>query len=464
METKEYIAELVKKSREAQKKLDGFTQEQVDAICRVLAKVVYDNAEYLAKLARDESRMGVYEDKVAKCKGKAGIIWNSLKGKKSVGVIDEDEESGLTLVARPVGVVAAIAPCTNPIVTPMCNCMFAIKGRNSIIISPHPRTKNCTKELLKLWDKALEGLGLPENAIQVVDVEPKEGNDASAELMKACDVVIATGGMGVVKAAYSSGKPALGVGAGNVQCIVDRGVDIKTTVPKIIDGRKFDNGIICSGEQTIFAPAEDYDAIIKEAVAYGAFYVGDKETVDKFRKAIFPFDEKAGKCVMNKDLVGQSVQDVAKAAGVPVPEGTKVILLKADTYGKEDMLSKEKMCPVIATYAYDKFEDAVAMATANLEFEGKGHSVSLHSNNDEHIKYAGCKLPVSRVLINQICSTMNGGAFANSLTPTTTLGCGSWGNNSISENLSYKHLINVLRIAKVKKGFTEAPTPEEIWG
>ncbi len=461
METKEYIADLVAKSRTAQKELEKFTQEQVDAVCRILAKVVYDNAEQLAKLARDESRMGVYEDKVNKCRGKAGIIWNSLKGKKSVGVIEEDEESGLTLVARPIGVVAAIAPCTNPIVTPMCNCMFAIKSRNTIIISPHPRTRNCTKVLLDMWLDALKGLNLPENTIQIVEDASIE---ASAELMKACDVVIATGGMGMVKSAYSSGKPALGVGAGNVQCIVDRGVDIKTTVPKIIDGRKFDNGIICSGEQTIFAPAEDYDAIIKEAVAYGAFYVDDKATVAKFRDAIFPLDEKSGKHVMNKDLVGQSVQDVAKAAGVAVPEGTKVILLKADTYGKADMLSKEKMCPVIATYAYDKFEDAVAMATANLEFEGKGHSVSLHSNNEEHIKYAGCMLPVSRVLINQICSTMNGGAFANSLTPTTTLGCGSWGNNSISENLSYKHLMNVTRIAKVKKGFTGNPTPEEIWG
>ncbi len=312
-----------------------------------------------------------------------------------------------------------------------------------------------------MWLDALKGLKLPENTIQIVEDASIE---ASSELMKACDVVIATGGMGMVKSAYSSGKPALGVGAGNVQCIVDRDVDIAEVVPKIIAGRKFDNGIICSGEQTIFAPAENYDAIIAEAKKNGAFYVEDKETVAKFRDAIFPLDEKSGKNVMNKDLVGQSVQDVAKAAGVEIPEGTTVILLKADTYGKADMLSKEKMCPVIATYAYDKFEDAIAMATANLEFEGKGHSVSIHSNNDEHIKYAGCMLPVSRVLINQICSTMNGGAFANSLTPTTTLGCGSWGNNSISENLSYKHLMNVTRIAKVKKGFVAPPTQEEIWG
>lgn len=462
METKEYIASLVQKSRIAQKELEAnFDQAKVDEVCRILAKVVYDNAEMFAKMARDESRMGVYEDKVAKCKGKSSIIWHSLKGKKSVGVIEEDEESGLTLVARPIGVVAAIAPCTNPIVTPMCNCMFAIKSRNTIIISPHPRTRNCTKVLLDMWLDALKGLNLPENTIQIVEDASIE---ASAELMKACDVVIATGGMGMVKSAYSSGKPALGVGAGNVQCIVDRDVDIAEVVPKIIAGRKFDNGIICSGEQTIFAPAENYDAIIAEAKKNGAFYVEDKETVAKFRDAIFPLDEKSGKNVMNKDLVGQSVQDVAKAAGVEIPEGTTVILLKADTYGKADMLSKEKMCPVIATYAYDKFEDAIAMATANLEFEGKGHSVSIHSNNDEHIKYAGCTLPVSRVLINQICSTMNGGAFANSLTPTTTLGCGSWGNNSISENLSYKHLMNVTRIAKVKKGFVAPPTQEEIWG
>ena len=456
METKEYIASLVEKSRIAQKDFEArFDQEKIDAVVREIGKVVYDNAEYLAKLARDESRMGVYEDKVAKCKGKSGIIWNSLKGKKSVGVIEEDEESGITLVARPIGVVAAIAPCTNPIVTPMCNAMFALKCRNSLIVSPHPRTKNCTMVLKKMWDEALAKYDLPENLIQIVEDATVE---ASSELMKAADVVIATGGMGMVRSAYYSGKPALGVGAGNVQCIVDRDVDIAEVVPKIIAGRKFDNGIICSGEQTIFAPAENYDAIIAEAVKDGCFYVDDKATVAKFRDAIFPGG------VMNKDLVGQSVQDVAKAAGVEVPEGTKVILLKADGCGRADLLAKEKMCPVIATYSYDKFEDAVAMAVANLEYEGKGHSVSIHSNNDDHLRYAGCTIPVSRVLVNQICSTMNGGAFANSLTPTTTLGCGSWGNNSISENLSYKHLMNITRVAKVKKGFTGNPTPEEIWG
>ena len=338
------INEMIEKARTAAKELENFSQEQVDAIVREIGKTVYDNAEYYAKLAVEETRMGVYEDKINKNKGKARIIWNSLKGKKSVGVINRDEDNCITEIARPVGVVGAITPCTNPIVTPMCNAMFAVKGRNPIIVAPHPRAKKANKIVCDEIIRRITALGAPANTIQYIE-EPT--SDLSAQLMHAVDVVVATGGMGMVRAAYSSGKPALGVGAGNVQCIVDEGIDFADAAAKIIAGRKFDNGIICSGEQTVIAPEKDYDTMIEALKANGAYFVSDAETKQKLRDAIFP------EGVMNKNLVGQSVAKIAETAGIEVPADTKVILVEADGCGKADLFCKEKMCPVIATFKYN---------------------------------------------------------------------------------------------------------------
>ena len=454
MEAKEYVEGLVEKARAAQKQIENYTQEQVDALCREIAKTVYDNAEMLAKMAVEETRMGVYENKVAKNKGKARVIWNDLKGKKSVGIINRYPDQGIIEVAKPMGVVAAITPTTNPIVTPMCNAMFAVKGRNAIIVGPHPRSKTCSTKTVELINERLKKLGAPENLIQCV---PEPTMEISGLLMKTCDVVLATGGPGVVKAAYSSGKPSYGVGAGNVQCILDEDVDYAKAVPMIIEGRIFDNGIICSGEQNAITPASKVDELIAEYKKNGGVIVEDPTQVDALRNAMFPGG------VMNKDLVGQSALKVAEAAGIDVPADTRVLLVKAPAYGKEDYFSKEKMCPVMALYTYNTWEEAIAIADANLAVEGRGHSVAIHSNNQEHIEAAAQVLPVSRFLINQVCATNNGGSLFNSLSATTTLGCGSWGGNTISENLSWKHLFNVSRIATVRPGAV-APTDEEIWG
>lgn len=454
MEAKEYVESLVEKARVAQKQIENYTQEQVDALCREIAKTVYDNAEMLAKMAVEETRMGVYENKVAKNKGKARVIWNDLKGKKSVGIINRYPDQGIIEVAKPMGVVAAITPTTNPIVTPMCNAMFAVKGRNAIIVGPHPRSKVCSTKTVELINERLAKLGAPENLIQCV---PEPTMEISGLLMKTCDVVLATGGPGVVKAAYSSGKPSYGVGAGNVQCILDEDVDYAKAVPMIIEGRIFDNGIICSGEQNAITPASKVDELIAEYKKNGGVIVEEPAQVDALRNAMFPGG------VMNKDLVGQSALKVAEAAGIDVPADTRVLLVKAPAYGKEDYFSKEKMCPVMALYTYNTWEEAIAIADANLAVEGRGHSVAIHSNNQEHIEAAAQVLPVSRFLINQVCATNNGGSLFNSLSATTTLGCGSWGGNTISENLSWKHLFNVSRIATVRPGAV-APTDEEIWG
>lgn len=455
MDAELHVKELVARARAAQKEFEKCNQEQVDAACRALAKAIFDNAEPLARMAVDETRMGVYEDKVKKNQGKARVIWNDMKGKKSVGIIDRLPEQGLVLVAKPMGVVGAVTPTTNPIVTPMCNAMFALKGRNAIIICPHPRSKKCSGEAVRLMKEALIPLGVPQDIIQIID-EPTV--ELSGQVMKQCDVCISTGGMGMVRAAYASGKPAFGVGAGNVQCMIDEDVDLEAAIPMIIEGRRFDNGIICSGEQTAIMPKSIFAKAVEVFKRNGALYIDKPEDVQKLRDVVFPDG------VIDKNIVGQSAKAVAERCGFAHSDDLKVILVKAGTYGRDDLLSKEKMCPVIATYDFlADWDECIRAANANLEVEGKGHSVCIHSNNSEHIEAAAQVLPVSRFLVNQICSTNNGGSFFNSLSATTTLGCGSWGNNSISENLSWRHLFNVSRIAAVRPG-SAMPSDEEIWG
>jgi len=453
MDSKAYIDGYIERARKAQKEYETFSQEQIDEVVMTIAKVVHDNAEYLAKIAVEETGMGVVADKTAKNRGKARIIWNSLKGKKSKGIIERDEATGITKIAKPVGVVAAITPCTNPIVTPMSNAMFALKGGNAIIITPHHKAIRCSAKAVELINAGLDKLGAPQNLIQILDRQSREN---TKNLIASADVVIATGGMGMVKAAYSSGKPALGVGAGNVQCIIDDDADIEAAAPKIIEGRIFDNGIICSGEQSVIMPESRYEEMMKVFEKNGAFVVTKPEDKEAIRSAMFVDGE------MSRHVIGQSVQTIAKLAKLPMPEDTRVIIVEADGSGKADILAKEKMCPVLAAFKYKTFEEAVEIARANLEEEGKGHSVSIHSNNIEHIEYAGRELCVSRFVINQVCATSAGGSFFNGLAPTNTLGCGSWGNNSISENLDYKHLINISRIAYYMKD-NHVPTDEELW-
>lgn len=447
------IQSLVERSRKAQQVLCTYDQKKTDEIVKMLGKVISEHAESLAKLAVEESRMGVYEDKVAKNKAKSRIIWNALKGKKSIGIIGRDEKAGLIEVAKPMGVIAAATPCTNPIVTPMCNAMYAVKCQNSIIIAPHPRSKKCAIAVADLYYKELDRMGVPRDIFLVVE-EPSI--ELTNELMAACDAVIATGGMGVVKSAYSSGKPSYGVGPGNVQGLIDEGIDYKAAAGRMIASRIFDNGIICSGTQSIIAPQKDYDTVIKEFISQGAYYVDDQTVLNKLAEVVFPNG------VINKKVVGQSVQTIAKLAEITVPENTKVLVVKPEMHGASVVWSKEKMCPIMAAYSYKTWEDAVQIAYENLIYEGEGHTADIQSDNQEHIEYAGVKLPVSRVVVNQTSSSMAGGAFANSLNPTTTLGCGSWGNNAISENLFYTHLMNKSRIAFVKKDWKQ-PSDEEIF-
>lgn len=447
------IAEMIAKAREAQAIFErDFDQKRTDQVVRAIGKVVFDNAEMLAREAVDETRMGVYEDKVAKNKGKSKGVWYDLKGKQSMGIVSVDPVTDLITILKPVGVVAAITPTTNPIVTPMSKTMFALKGKNAIIVAPHPRSKKCSAHTVALINEAIAKFGVPKNLVQCIE-EPSI--ELTQELMRAVDVVLATGGMPMVKSAYSSGKPSYGVGAGNVQVIIDRGVDYNKAAATIIQGRIFDNGIICSGEQSFIYPKEDREKILDAFKSNGAYIVPDADH-DKMVNALFADGKIAG------DVVGQSVKYIADKAGIKIPDGTRVLVVEAHGVAQADLISKEKMCPVLAAFPYDKFEEAIDIARTNLHFEGNGHSAGVHSNNEEHIRMVGMGLTVSRVVVNAPVSTTAGGAMASGLACTNTLGCGTWGNNTLSENLTYKHLLNTTRVARLSPK-VHIPTDEELW-
>lgn len=436
------IRTVVAKARKAQAIFEkNFDQEQVDAIVKTVAQTVYDNAEMLSKLAVEETGMGVVEDKIAKCHGKSRGVWHDLQDKPSMGVLRVDETTQLIEIGKAIGVVAGITPMTNPVVTPMSKIMFALKTKNAIVIAPHPKAQLCSGLTVQLINQALEQFNVPEGLVQILSNPSVE---KTQELMKTCDVVVATGGMAMVKAAYSSGKPSFGVGAGNVQVILDRDIDFVEAAGKVITGRKFDNGIICSGEQSFIYHEADRAAVMAAFQSQGAHLVPAAE-----REQVVDVIFQNG--ALAREAVGQSAAFIAQKAGITIPEGTKVLILEAHGIGTEDIICKEKMCPVLAAFTYQTMDEAIQIATTNLLLEGSGHTAGIHSNNQEHITMAGARIPVSRIIVNAPCATTAGGSVEGGLAFTNTLGCGSWGGNSISENFTYKHLLNITRIASISK-------------
>ncbi len=448
------VKDMISRARKAQIEYqERFNQDAVDEVVKAAAKIVYDNAEMLAREAVDETGMGVYEHKVAKNRNKSKGVWLNLQGRKSMGVLEIEEGTGLIKIAKPVGVVASITPSTNPIVTPMANIVFALKTKNAMIVAPHPGAKKCSVHTVKMIKEAISKYGVPEDLVQIIE-EPSI--QKTQELMSLVDVVVATGGMQMVYSAYSSGKPSFGVGAGNVQVILDRFIDYHEAADKVITGRAFDNGIICSGEQCFIYYHEDKQEVFDAFRKNGA-YIAKKEEHDKIVTAVF---SKEG--TLNRDIVGQSVDYIAQKAGISIPEGTRIIIVEAEGVGKNDTICKEKMCPVMTCLPYTNFDEAISIARTNLSVEGRGHTAAIHSNNQANIIKAGSEISVSRLIVNAPSSITAGGSIQNGLSVTTTLGCGTWGNNSISENFTYKHLLNITRIAQISPHI-EMPTDEEIW-
>ena len=454
MEATQEIKSMIEKARKAQSLYAShFDQDDVDAVVKLATRAIFDNAEMLAKMAVEETQMGVYEDKVMKNRNKSKGVYYDLKGKKSIGILSINDVTGLIEISKPIGVVAGVTPMTNPIVTPMSKIAFALKTKNAIIISPHPKAKNCSAAAVKIILDAIKPMEVPDGMVQIIEEPTLEKTQL---LMSMCDVTVATGGMPMVKSAYSSGKPSFGVGAGNVQVILDRNIDYEYVANKVVTGRSFDNGIICSGEQSFIYPQEDRELVLDAFRKCGAF-VANSEEREKIINAIFEDGHTA------RDVVGQSVFTIAKKAGITIPENTRIIVVESNgKFGPDDPISKEKMCPVMGAFPYQYFDQAIEIAQTNLKFEGNGHTAGLHSNNQANIIKAGTELSVSRLIVNAICATTAGGSIQNGLPVTNTLGCGSWGNNSISENFTYKHLLNITRIAPLSTRI-KVPTDDEIW-
>lgn len=431
------MEEMVQRARVAMEEISGYTQAEVDKMLYAISKAVFEQAEPLAKLAIEETGLGRLDHKIGKNQGMATNIFASLKNKASVGVIREIPEEGLVEIAHPRGVIGSVTPTTNPTITPLGNGLMALKGKNAMIVSPHPRSKKTTKETIELMREALVSVGAPRDLLQVIE-EPSI--ELSQELMKSVDLIVATGGPGLVKSAYSSGHPAYGVGPGNVQAILDRDFDVEVAAELSVIGRSFDNGIVCACQQSLFYPQEKEIEVLDALRAKQAVVFTEEADLTKLRDTLF-IDGKA-----NPAMIGQDPQVIAEAAGVEIPEDSQIIAVKVDAVGSEELFCKEKMAPVLALKSYDDFEEGVAFAQENLLLEGSGHSAGLFSHSKEHKLYAGEVLPVSRLVVNQ--PTIDaGGSPANGLNPTVSLGCGSWGNNIISENLTYTHLINISRIA-----------------
>lgn len=446
------IQEKVSNARKAVLEIRNYTQEQVDKLMFEGAKIIYENAKPLAKMAVEETGFGSYEDKIEKNTGTAAVFYDYLKDKKSVGIINEIPEEGIIEVAHPVGVIAAITPATNPTVTPLGNFMHAIKGKNAVIVSASPRAENTTKRTVELIREALEKNGAPKDLIQVVDSPTIQ---KSQELMEACDLILATGSASLTRAAYSSGTPAYGVGPGNPPVILDRDYDIKEAAKMTVVAVASDNGILCDGDNLFLYPQEKEAEVFEALREENVVIFEEKYEVDNFREVIF----NEGK--QNPNLIGKDAKHIAEKAGFKVDENTKVIGLKVEDVGRVDILNEEIMAPVVVLKGYDKFEDGVMMAIKNMvESGGIGHTAGLFSNNDEHIRYAGEKIPVSRLLINQPTPDA-WGPTTNGLAPAVSEGCGTWGNNILSANVDYIHLVNVSRIAlRLDK---EMPDPEKIF-
>jgi acetaldehyde dehydrogenase/alcohol dehydrogenase len=447
----------IEKVRLAQKEYSKFTQEKVDEIFRE-ASLAANNARIkLAKMAVEETGMGIVEDKVIKNHFASEYIYNSYKDTKTCGTVEVDAAYGVEKIAEPIGVIAGIVPTTNPTSTAIFKALLALKTRNGIIFSPHPRAKNATIEAARIVLEAAVRAGAPKDIIGWI-AEPSV--QASNDLMKMADLILATGGPGMVKAAYSSGTPAIGVGAGNTPVIIDETAHIKMAVNSILLSKTFDNGVICASEQAVIIPASIYNEVREEFAARNA-YILKGEEVDKVRKTIVIDGH------LNGEIVGQSAYKIAQMAGVTVPENTKVLIGEVESVELEEPFSHEKLSPVLAMYKAKNFEDALKKADRLIELGGMGHTSVLYADEliaKDKVDLFGKTMKTGRTLINMPAAQgAIGDVFNFKLAPSLTLGCGSWGGNAVSENVGVKHLINIKTVAKRRENMLWFRIPERVY-
>ncbi len=453
----ETLEETLARVKEAQKKFATYTQEQVDKIFLAAAIAANQARIPLAKMAVEETGMGVVEDKVIKNNYAAEYIYNAYKNTKTCGVIEEDKAYGIKKIAEPIGVIAAVIPTTNPTSTAIFKCLIALKTRNAIIISPHPRAKLSTIAAAKLVLEAAVEAGAPEEIISWVDIPSL---DMTNLLMKEADIILATGGPGMVKAAYSSGKPALGVGAGNTPAIIDETADIVLAVNSIIHSKTFDNGMICASEQSVIVHQNIYDAVKAEFADRGCYFLDPEET-EKVRKTIIINGS------LNAKIVGQPAAKIAALAGVTVPTGTKIIIGEVESVDISEEFAHEKLSPVLAMYKATDIHDAFDKAEHLIADGGYGHTSSIYLNEvteQAKLEEFTSRMKTCRILVNTPSSHGGIGDLYNfKLAPSLTLGCGSWGGNSVSENVGVKHLINIKTVAERRQNMLWFRAPEKVY-
>ncbi len=457
VDTPERLAEAIASVRAAQREYASYTQEQVDKIFLAAATAANRARIPLAKMAVEETGMGVMEDKVIKNHFAAEYIYNRYRHEKTCGVIERDEAYGITRYAEPIGVVAAVIPTTNPTSTAIFKSLLALKTRNGIIFSPHPRARKCTIAAAKVVLEAAVAAGAPEGIIGWIDIPTLE---MTQTVMREADIILATGGPGMVKSAYSSGKPAVGVGAGNVPAVIDASADVRLAVNSIIHSKTFDNGMICASEQSAIVANEIYDDVKREFAARGCYFL-EKDELEKVRKTIVING------AVNSKIVGRRAPEIAALAGVEVPENTKILIGEVEDVSMREEFAHEKLSPVLAMYRAKDFDDACAKAERLVEDGGYGHTASLYvdtQNRRDLVELYASRMKTCRVVVNTPSSHGGIGDLYNfKLTPSLTLGCGSWGGNSVSENVGAKHLLNIKTVAERRENMLWFRTPQKVY-
>lgn len=457
IDSAEALEKALERVRAAQKKFAEYSQSQVDSIFKAAAAAADRQRIPLARLAVEETGMGVVEDKVIKNHYAAEYIYNAYRDTKTCGVIEEDKQYGITEIAEPIGVIAAVIPTTNPTSTAIFKTLLALKTRNGIIISPHPRAKGSTAEAAKTVLEAAVAAGAPEDIIVWID---KPSLEMTNFIMKEADMILATGGPGMVRAAYSSGKPAIGVGAGNTPAVIDSSADITLAVNSIIHSKTFDNGMICASEQSVIVLDKVYKRVKKEFAERGCYFL-DREETERVRKTVIING------ALNAKIVGQTAKTIAELADVHVPDGTKILIGEVESVEPTEEFAHEKLSPVLAMYKAKDTEDAFSKAERLIADGGYGHTSSIYLNpitEKEKLAEFARRMKTCRILVNTPSSLGGIGDIYNfKLSPSLTLGCGSWGGNSVSENVGVKHLLNIKTVAERRENMLWFRSPEKIY-
>ena len=457
MSAKEEIGKLVERSRIAQKQIENYSQEQVDELIRAMVWCVARPgvAEEIAQFTVDETQLGNYEGKFLKIQRKTRATLMDIIHDKSVGILEEDKERAIVKIAKPMGVIGALSPSTNPEATPVIKAIHAIKGRNSIIVAPHPRAKLTNKKICDLMRSAIEACGAPADLVQGIEIPSL---DLTNELMTQCDRVLATGGGAMVTAAYSSGTPALGVGVGNAVITVDETADLDDAAEKIRISKTLDFAASCSSDNSVILVKEIYENMMSKLIEKGGYLVNDEEK-EKLKNTLW--DEEGH---INTAMVAQPAEKIANMADLDIPEGTQFYIVPESGWGKEHPFSGEKMSVIMALYKADNIDHAIELTNNIQAYQGQGHSCGIYSNNDDNIMKLANATKTSRVMVNQPQAASNSGNLWNGMRQTFSLGCGSWGGNGTNNNISWRDLINETWVSKPLSKNKELMSDEDLFG